>query len=335
MGGFDLLTYGRLSLDLYALEEGPKASTRSFGAFIGGNPLNVAVGAARLGLRVALVSAVGQDPVGEFVVERLRGEGVEVRYVFVKLGRRTPAVVLFREADTYPLTFYREAAADWEISLEDVSQVPVEEARALLVSGTALAREPARSSGFWLAERARGAGVPVYLDLDFRPDQWHDPKAYGLVVRSFLPLVRVAIGNEKEVRALRPKGVRLVAHQASEPEVEGDLEQAIRDVLEAGVEALVIKAGVRGSGVWTREGGALWEPAFPVRRPVTPLGAGDAFAAGLLWARLTGLSWEDALRVGNACGAIVVGKLGCGEFSPYREELLDFLRGRGIQIHVG
>lgn len=332
MARFDLLTYGRLSLDLYALEEGPKAYTRSFGAFIGGNPLNVAVGAARLGLRVALVSAVGQDPVGEFVMERLRGEGVEVRYVFVKPGRRTPAVVLFREAGTYPLTFYREAAADWEISLEDVSQVPVEETRALLVSGTALAREPSRSSAFLLAELAQQAGVPVYLDLDFRPDQWHDARAYGLVIRSFLPLVHVVIGNEKEVRALRARKVRLVAYQASEPEVEGDLDQAVQDVLEAGVEALVVKAGAKGSGVWTRDGNHLWEPAFSVSHPVTPLGAGDAFAAGLLWARLEGLSWVDALRIGNACGAIVVGRLGCGEFSPYREELWEFLRERGIRV---
>lgn len=333
MAELDLLTFGRLSLDLYALEEGPKASVRSFGAFIGGNPLNVAVGAARLGLRAGLVSAVGQDPVGEFVLERLRGEGVEVRYVLVKPGRRTPAVVLFREGGTYPLTFYREGAADWEISLDDVEGIPVEAIRVLFISGTSLAREPSRSAAFALAERARNAGVQVFLDLDLRPDQWHDPRAYGVVLRSFLPLAEVVMGNEKEARALRARGIRLVAHQASEPEVEGDLDRAIGEVLGAGVDAFVVKGAERGSGVWLRSGEFLWVPGFPVERPVTPLGAGDAFAAGLVWARLQGLSWEDALRVGNACGAIVVGRLGCGEFSPYREELLGFLRERGV--HVG
>ncbi len=332
MARFDLITYGRVSLDLYALQEGAKGSTRSFGAFVGGNPLNVAVGAARLGLRVALVSAVGEDPVGEFVLERLRGEGVAVEYVFVKPGRRTPAVVLFREAGTYPLTFYREGAADWEITLDDAGAVPVEETRALFISGTALAREPSRSTAFALGERARAAGVPVYLDLDFRPDQWHDPRAYGLVLRSFLPLVQVVIGNEKEARALRPAGIRLVAHQASEPEVEGDLARAVAEVLQAGVEAFVVKGGERGSGVWLQGGESLWVPGFPVAHLVTPLGAGDAFAAGLVWARLRGLPWEEALRVGNACGAIVVGRLGCGEFSPYRDELFDFLRERGVDV---
>ncbi|GLV48864.1 hypothetical protein TJA_19670 [Thermus sp. LT1-2-5] len=332
MAALDLITFGRLSLDLYALEEGSKVSTQAFGAFIGGNPLNVAVGAARLGMRVALVSAVGEDPVGEFVLGRLAREGVDTRYIFSKPGRRTPAVVLFREGNTYPLTFYREGAADWEISLDDVAQVPVEEARALFLSGTALAREPSRSSAYALAERAQAAGVPVYLDLDLRPDQWHDPRAYGPVLRSLLPRVRVAIGNEKEVAALRPKRVRLVAHQASEPEVEGDLEGAVAEALGMGLEALVVKRGAQGSGVWLAGGTYLEVPGFPVR-VLTPLGAGDAFAAGLLWARLGGHSWEEALQVANACGAVVVTRLGCGEFSPTREEVLAFLRERGV--HVG
>lgn len=257
---------------------------------------------------------------------------METRYIFPKPGRRTPAVVLFREGNTYPLTFYREAAADWELGLDDVARVPVEDARALFVSGTALAREPSRSAAFALAERARGAGVEVYLDLDYRPDQWHDPRAYGVVLRSFLPLVQVVIGNEKEVRALRAKAVRVVAHQASEPEVEGDLERTITEALRAGLEALVVKAGEKGAGAWFQTGECLWIAGFPVD-VVTPLGAGDAFAAGLLWARLQGYSWEEALQVANACGAIVVTRLGCGEFSPSREEVLAFLRERGI--HVG
>jgi len=304
---WDVLALGRLGLDLYALEAGPKAETRAFGAFIGGNPLNVAVGAVRLGLKAGLISAVGDDAVGEFVLARLAREGVDTRFVFLKAGHRTPAVVLFREGGTYPLTFYREAAADWALGLGDVAQVPVEETRALFVSGTALAREPSRSAAFALAERAKAQGVPVYLDLDFRPGQWHDPGAYGVVLRSFLPLVRVAIGGEGEVRALRPRSVQIRAHQATEPLVEGDLEWAVAEALGRGLEA------------------------FPVE-VLTPLGAGDAFAAGLLWARLQGRPWEEALLVGNACGAIVASRLGCGEFSPTKEELVAFLRERGFHV---
>ncbi|BCP67498.1 5-dehydro-2-deoxygluconokinase [Thermus thermophilus] len=332
MKRWDLLAVGRLGLDLYALEEAPKVTTRAFGAFVGGNPLNVAVGAARLGLKSALFSAVGDDAVGEFVLGRLAREGVDTRFVFTKPGRRTPAVVLFREGSTYPMTFYREAAADWALDLDDAAKVAVEEVRVLFVSGTALAREPSRSTVFALAERAKAADVPVYLDLDFRPSLWEDPRAYGLVLRSFLPLVRVAIGGEGEVRALRLRSVRLKAHQATEPEVEGDLEEAVMDVLGRGPEALVLKGGDRGAGVFFPDGKRLWREAFPVK-PLTPLGAGDAFAAGLLWGRLRGRPWEEALLLGNACGAIVASRLGCGEFSPTAEEVATFLKERGI--HVG
>jgi 5-dehydro-2-deoxygluconokinase len=328
---WDVLALGRLGLDLYALEAGPKAETRAFGAFIGGNPLNVAVGAVRLGLKAGLVSAVGDDAVGEFVLARLAREGVDTRFVFLKAGHRTPAVVLFREGGTYPLTFYREAAADWALGLGDVAQVPVEETRALFVSGTALAREPSRSAAFALAERAKAQGVPVYLDLDFRPGQWHDPGAYGVVLRSFLPLVRVAIGGEGEVRALRLRSVQIRAHQATEPLVEGDLEGAVAEALGRGLEALVVKGGERGAGAFFPDGKRVWVEAFPVE-VLTPLGAGDAFAAGLLWARLQGRPWEEALLVGNACGAIVASRLGCGEFSPTKEELVAFLRERGFHV---
>ncbi len=326
--GLDLLAVGRLSLDLYALEEAPRGRTRAFGAFIGGNALNVAVGAARLGLRAALVSAVGEDAVGEFVLARLAEEGVDTAYVFPKGGYRTPAVVLFREEGRYPLTFYREKAPDFALTFEDLEGVPVERARVLFVSGTALAQEPARSAVFALAERAREAGVTLYLDLDFRPTQWPDPRAYGVVLRRFLPLVHVAIGGEKEVRALRAKAVRILDHQATEPEVEGDLEGAILEALGAGLEALVVKGGERGAGVWLPGGEHLWVPGFPVA-VVTPLGAGDAFAAALLWARLQGLDWEGALRAGNAAGALVASRLACADASPGREELLAFLRERG------
>ncbi|RTH21301.1 PfkB family carbohydrate kinase [Thermus scotoductus] len=332
MAAWDLVAVGRLSLDLYALEETPKPATRAFGAFIGGNPLNVAVGASRLGLRAALVSAVGEDPVGEFILARLAAEGVDIAYVFTKPGFLTPAVVLFREpGGVYPLTFYRERAPDAALTLAELDGVPIEATRVLFVSGSALAREPTRSAVFALAERARRAGVAVYLDLDFRPTLWHDPRAYGVVVRSFLPWVHVAIGGVKEIKALRPGAVRVVAHQGTEPEVEGDLEGAIREALGAGLEALVIKGGEKGSGVRFPDGTGLWVEAFTVP-VVTPLGAGDAFAAGLVWARLSGLGWREALTVANAAGALVASRLACADAAPRREELLDFLRERGVYV---
>src|SRR5690606_20127364 len=139
-----------------------------FAAYVGGSPLNIAVGAQRLGLKTALLTGVGEDKVGEFILAFLRREGVDTRFVPVKPGRRSSAVVLGIEPpDRFPLVFYRDNAADFALDIGDVLAAPVAAAAALEVSGTGLAVEPSRSATFRAVEIAREAGRTVYLDLDF------------------------------------------------------------------------------------------------------------------------------------------------------------------------
>ncbi|MGH2606040.1 MAG: PfkB family carbohydrate kinase, partial [Anaerolineales bacterium] len=180
--GYDLLTMGRSSIDLYSNDAGaPFVEIKSFGAFVGGSPTNIAVGGRRLGLRTALLTAVGEDPVGDFVLHFLQREGVETRYIPRKPGTRTSAVILGIEPpDRFPLVFYRDNAADIQLNIDDALQAPLGQSRAFEFAGTNLSREPSCSATLFAAERARQAGATVYFDLDFRADQWHDPRAFGV-----------------------------------------------------------------------------------------------------------------------------------------------------------
>jgi 5-dehydro-2-deoxygluconokinase len=332
---FDLLTMGRSSIDLYALEIGaPFVDIERFAAYVGGSPTNIAVGAQRLGLRTALLTAVGSDPVGDFVLHFLERERVDTSAIPRKPTARTSAVVLGIEPpDRFPLVFYRDNAADAQLTIDDVLAAPLARTRALEVSGTGLSREPARSATMLAVERARAAGATTYLDLDFRADQWHDPRAYGVSVRALMPSIDVAIGTEEEVMAAMltdPAKLRIEGGQMSAPTVEGDVEADIAAMLQApwAPRALVVKRGVRGATVHLPGHETITAPGFPVEI-VNVLGAGDAFAAGLIYGRTKGWDWFRSARMGNACGAIVVTRHGCANFMAYEEEALAFVEARG------
>jgi 5-dehydro-2-deoxygluconokinase len=332
---YDLITMGRSSIDLYAREVGaPFVDIESFAAYVGGSPTNIAVGAKRLGLEVALLTAVGDDQVGNFVLHFLEREGVETRFIPRKPGARTSAVVLGIEPpDRFPLVFYRDNAADVQLTIDDVLAAPIAESRALELSGTGLSKEPGRSATFFAAERARAAGTQVFFDLDFRADQWHDPRAYGVNARALLPLADVAIGTEEEVNAAMlsdPAQLRIIDQQVSAPEIGGDVEGNIKALLElpSGPQALVVKRGAKGATVHLRSGERIDAPGFTVDI-YNILGAGDAFASGFIYGRLKGWDWFRSARMGNACGAIVVTRHGCANFMGYEDEVLRFVEEGG------
>src|SRR5207244_11906706 len=142
---------------------------------------NISVCTRRLCLRPALLTAVGDDQVGNFILHFLQREGIETQFIPRKPGRRSSAVLLGIEPpDRFPLTYYRDNCADIELTIDDVLATPIADSRALLISGTGLSKEPSRSATIFAAEMAQQAGVPVALDIDFRPDQWNAPRAFGL-----------------------------------------------------------------------------------------------------------------------------------------------------------
>ncbi len=331
---FDLITMGRSSIDLYSNDLGtPFEEITSFAAYVGGSPTNIAVGCRRLGLKVALLTAVGDDKVGDFILHFLKAEGVDTRFIPRKPGTRSSAVILGIEEERFPLVYYRENAADIQFDIGDLLAVPIADARALEVSGTGLCREPNRSATLLATERARAAGRTVFLDLDFRADQWDDPRAFGVNVRAILPQVNVAIGTEEEFNAAmlrRPEDIVIRDQQISAPEIHGDLEANIGAILslDNGPEVLVVKRGSEGATIHLRSGEVIRVPGFPVEI-LNILGAGDAFASGLIFGHLSGWDWYRSGRMGNACGAIVVTRHGCANFMGYLDEVIEFIESRG------
>jgi 5-dehydro-2-deoxygluconokinase len=334
---YDLVAMGRSSIDLYSNDVGaPFEDITTFAAYVGGCPTNISVGTRRLGLRPALLTAVGEDPVGDFILSFLRREGVETRFIPRKSGRRSSAVVLGIEPpDRFPLTYYRDNCADIALTIDDVLAAPVADTRMLLITGTGLSKEPSRSATLFAAETARRAGATVTLDIDFRPDQWPDYRAFGATLRSALRLVDIAIGTEDEINAAMltdPAQVSLAHSQVSDARVGGDLDAAIRAMLDLGPRVLAQKQGAAGARVHLApEHGAaerIDAPGFPVE-VYNILGAGDAFASGFLYGVVNGWDWYRAARLGNACGAIVVTRHGCANFMPTRDEVMAFVEGRG------
>src|SRR6476620_11755889 len=193
---YDILAMGRSSIDLYANEIGaPFTEIRSFDAYVGGCPTNVSVGTRRLGLRSALLTAVGDDQVGDFVTAFLVREQVETRFIPRKPGRRTSAVILtIQPPDRFPLTFYRDNCADRALTVDDVARAPVGDSRVVFVTGTGLSHEPGRAATLAAATTARRAAVPVVVDIDYRPDQWDGAAAFAAEVRRLLELATLAVG---------------------------------------------------------------------------------------------------------------------------------------------
>ncbi|MEM7118277.1 MAG: 5-dehydro-2-deoxygluconokinase [Chloroflexota bacterium] len=333
MTEFDIITMGRSSIDLYSNDVGSSfEDITSFAAYVGGSPTNIAVGARRLGLKAGLLTAVGQDPVGDFILNFLDKEGVVTDYIPRKPEHRTSAAVLGIEPpDKFPLVFYRDHCADMELTIDDVIATPIAKAKVFEFSGTGLSREPSRSANIFAVEQAKKVGVKVVLDIDFRADQWHDPRAFGAVVRSVLPLVDVAIGTEEEINAAMlqdPSQIKISHSQVSAPEISGDLDANIQGLLALGPEALIVKRGAKGASVFLANGEMMDVPGFPVEI-YNILGAGDAFASGFLYGYVKGWDWYKSCRMGNACGAIVVTRHGCANFMGYEEEVLAFVADRG------
>jgi 5-dehydro-2-deoxygluconokinase len=333
MTNYDSLHMGRSSIDLYSNDVGSAfTDITSFAAYVGGSPTNISVGGRRLGMRTALLTAVGADPVGDFILNFLKNEDVETSFIAVKPQHRSSAVVLGIEPpDKFPLVYYRDNCADINLDIDDVLNSPIRDCKVFQFAGTNLSKEPSRSATMFAAEQARQAGAKVVLDVDFRPDQWHDVRAFGVQIRAILPLVDVVIGTKDEINAAMlddPRKMSLTHSQVSDTKVQGDSRRNIERMLEHQLEAVVEKVGAEGAEIHLPAGEIIHAGGFPVEI-YNILGAGDAFGGGFLYGYVNGWDWYKSARLGNACGAIVVTKHGCANFMPTLDEVMTFVAPYG------
>ena len=309
---FELVTIGRVSVDLYPLEIGvPLSRVKSFDRFLGGSPTNVAVAASRYGHSSAVITRVGDDGFGEYVRSALGEFGVDDRYVATDPVLRTPLV--FPEIyppDNFPLLFYREPKApDMNLAAEDLDMEAIRLADIFWTTGTGLSDEPSRTATFAALEE-RGRGRHTIHDLDYRSSLWSSPQDARRYQRRALDLATVAVGNQEECA---------VAVGAGAPE-----EQAAR-LLDLGLELAIVKMGPAGAVIaWS--GGTERVAPFDVD-VVSGLGAGDAFGGALCHGLLLGWEPVEMLRFANAAGAYVATKLACADAMPTEEEVRGLMRG--------
>lgn len=328
----DLACLGRLAVDLYAQQIGaPLEDVASFAKYLGGSSANIAFGVARLGLRAAMVSRVGDEQMGRFLTGTLAREGCDVSQVQVDPQRLTGLVLLgLKDRDTFPLLFYRENCADMALDAEQIDEQFIADCRALLITGTHLSAPAVRAASTRALEHAARHQVLRVLDIDYRPVLWGLTKrgeganrfvASATVtaqLQAMLPHFDLLIGTEEEF---------LIAGG-----VPGDLAASLRAVRAVTPAALVVKLGAAGCCFIQGpipDSLSQAETALGERVEVmNVLGAGDAFAAGLMTGFLRGETFAQAARLANACGALVVSRHACAPAMPTPAELAHWFSGR-------
>lgn len=303
---FDVVTIGRVGVDVYPLQVGVGLEdVETFGKFVGGSATNVAVAAARHGLAAAVITRTGDDPLGRFVRRELADLGVDVRWITTVPDLPTPITLCeMFPPDHFPIYFYRwPKAPDLEIAADELDLAALAAARLVWVTVTGLCDEPSRSAHH-AALAARGRRHPTVLDLDYRPTFWPDRGTARREVARVLPLVSVAVGNRDEC---------LTAVGTDEPDL------AAERLLAQGVELAVVKLGPEGV-LGRTAGERVVVPPRPVE-VVNGLGAGDGFGGALALGLLSGWPLERMLTFANAAGSIVAGRLECSTAMPTTAEV--------------
>jgi len=323
-----MICLGRFAVDFYAQQIGARLEdVTSFAKYMGGSSANTAFGCARLGLKAALISRIGDDGLGRFLVETIAREGCDVSHVSTDPSRLTGAVVLgIKDKDTFPLIFMRENCADMAIAEADVDEAFIAGSKALLITGTHFSTEYIDRISNLALDRARKNDVRTVLDIDYRPVLW------GLTTRGD--------GETRYVRSdtvtahlqrILPK-IDLVVGTIEEFNIAGgsaDIMESLRKVRALTTAVLLVKRGPMGCAVIDGAIPASLDDAFNGRgvevAVLNVLGAGDAFSAGFLSGWVRGEDYDACCRYANACGALVVSRHGCAPAMPTRIELDYFL----------
>ena len=309
---FDVITIGRVGVDVYPLQTGVGLEeVTSFGKFLGGSATNVAVAAAKYGLESAVITRTGNDPFGKFIHNELVRLGVSDVFVSGVANLNTP--VVFCEIfppDNFPLYFYRDPIApDLIINADELDLDAIRDTKLLWLTVTGLSKEPSRTAHH-VALDARAKKKHTVLDLDYRAMFWNSAEEASQEVSKALDKVTIAIGNKEECE---------VAVGETDPMRAADA------LLERGVEIAVVKQGPKGVLAKTREETIEVPPHYV--DVVNGLGAGDSFGGAFCFGMLQEWPMQRVLQFANVAGAIVAGRLECSTAMPNQAEVEEVLRG--------
>ena len=311
LGAKPCLVIGRAGMDLYADPPGtPIEEATRFTTALGGSSANIAVALMRAGGKAALLTCVSDDAVGRFCVAQLDHYGIDRTHVRSIAGEaRNSLAVVESRLENCQSVIYRNGAADFQMSMQDVEAVDYTRFSALITTGTVLASEPSRTAAFRAFDLARAAGLPLIFDVDYRPYSWASAEEASQVYSRAATLCDVIVGNDVEFGFMA-----------------GDFDKGLekaRSLIAEGAQIVVYKMGEKGAITFSH--GAEIKTGIFRTATLKPTGAGDAFLGNLVASLARGSGLEQAVLHGSAAAAIVVSRVGCAPAMPSREELDRFI----------
>ncbi|MGP4039682.1 5-dehydro-2-deoxygluconokinase [Gracilibacillus sp. D59] len=317
----DLVGIGRLCIDLNADQfNRPMEETTSFTKYVGGSPANIAIGAARLGLRSGFIGKVSDDQMGRFIQQYLQKNNIDINGVSVDdTGAVTGlAFTEIKSPEDCSILMYRDNVADLKLDTSNVSEDYIQQSRALLISGTALAASPSREAVFLALDYAKKHGVIIFFDLDYRPYSWNDDKETAVYYNLVAEKCDVIIGTREEFDMMEQF-----------ENFSQDDHKTARKWFDYSAEIVVIKHGSEGSIAYTKEGQTERSGIFKTKVLKT-FGAGDAYASSFIYGLINGWDLDKAMRFGSASASIVISKHSCSDAMPTVKEINEFLTSASI-----
>ncbi|MDQ0974748.1 5-dehydro-2-deoxygluconokinase [Neobacillus niacini] len=314
---FDLIAIGRACMDLNAVEYNrPMEETMTFKKYVGGSPANIAIGAAKLGLKSGFIGKLADDQHGRFIEQYMREAGVDTSNMVIdKEGHKTGlAFTEIKSPEECSILMYRDDVADLYLQPSEVSEEYIKKSKILLVSGTALSKSPSREAVLKAIKYAKQNDVKVVFELDYRPYTWGSSEEVSVYYSLVAEQANVVIGTRDEFDIL-------------ENIVEGNNETTIRYLFAYSPELIVIKHGVEGSYAYLKTGETCKGHAY-LTKVLKTFGAGDSYASAFLYALITGKDIETALKYASASAAIVVSKHSSSEAMPTAAEIEALIKER-------
>ena len=311
----DLILMGRVAIDFNPIDYYKTlAESETYKKYLGGSPANIAVGLARLGKKIGFISKVSDDRFGDFVVDYFKNEGIDTSYISrAKNGEKlglTFTEILNKEESS--ILMYRNMAADLSLDVEDVNEDYIKKAKALLISGTALASSPSREACLKALQFAKNTSTPVIFDIDYREYNWVNKDEiaiyYSIVARDS----DIIIGSRQE-------------YDLTQSLIKTGLNDSETAVLWEKAKIVIIKHGKKGSTAYTKDGLSFSIKPFPVEA-LKSFGGGDGYASAFIYALMEGYDIQRALELGSASASMLVSSHGCSADMPRIEDIIEFIK---------
>ncbi|WP_164522096.1 5-dehydro-2-deoxygluconokinase [Halocella sp. SP3-1] len=310
----DVITIGRATVDLFANDYNvPLKEVNSFTKYLGGSPANIATAIAKLGIKTGIISKVGMDACGEYVINYLKSNNVDTSNIFFdKKARTAIALGEIFPPDNFKVLFYRENSADLKLAIEDIDENYIKKAKILIVSGTALSRSPSREACLLAMKYAEKNNLKVIIDLDYREETWPSKEVASVYLNLAMGKADIVVGTKKEVAIAT-----------------GFCNNDYKEIMKRKkINIFIVKDGKNGATAFTIKD-TIKVPAFKVK-VLNTVGAGDGFLGGFVYGLLNQFTIKKSLIYGSAVGAMAVKKQSCSDSYPDLKSLHKFLKDNTV-----